>query len=71
MPKSVHKELARLADLHQTTMSDYAVAILVQHFEARKSKGDNGWRRHNINIFRGHLGKSIPATGQNPSLANP
>jgi hypothetical protein len=42
MPKSVHKELARLAALRQTTMSDYAVNILVQHFEARKSKEDNG-----------------------------
>jgi hypothetical protein len=38
MPPSVHQELARLADLHHTTMSDYAVDILVQHFEARKSK---------------------------------
>ena len=41
MPPSVHQELARLAALHHTTMSDYAVAILVQHFEALKSKDNS------------------------------
>ena len=37
--ESTHEELARLAALDQTTMSEYAEAVLERHFKARRAKG--------------------------------